>query len=240
MRIRTLFISDTHIGSRHSQPEKLLKFLNSVECYRIYLVGDFIEGWHNRKWTKEECSLIKKILSYKEINYIIGNHDDFLEPFTGLYSLDKSIIRIRHSDVYQTLKGKRLLVTHGHDYDDVNTRAHWLSIIGDYLYHWMIDFNRLVKLVFPNWTFSKFLKNKTKKIVNVISHFEERMHKEAKEKLCDGIICGHIHTPEISEKGGFTYINTGDWIESNSAVYEDLEGNLKLWTMESQAGMNII
>ena len=42
MKVRSLFISDTHIGSDYCNHEKLLKLLSEVECEYLYIVGDFI------------------------------------------------------------------------------------------------------------------------------------------------------------------------------------------------------
>ena len=44
----------------------------------------------------------------------------------------------------------------------------------------------------------------------------------AKTKGCDGVICGHIHYPEDRMIGNVRYLNSGDWVESLSALTEDI------------------
>jgi UDP-2,3-diacylglucosamine pyrophosphatase LpxH len=80
----------------------------------------------------------------------------------------------------------------------------------------------------PYWSLSQYLKLKVKNAVSYISSFEHALAAEAKKKGLDGVICGHIHKPEIREIDGITYCNDGDWVESLSALVEDLDGELRL------------
>src|ERR1051325_4473631 len=91
MNYRAIWISDVHLGTRHSQVGKLLDFLRESECEQLYIVGDFIDGWQLRRkwfWTEEYNVLVQKLLrknrKQTEVTLIIGNHDEFLEQFLGL------------------------------------------------------------------------------------------------------------------------------------------------------------
>ena len=44
-QVRTVFISDVHLGSRHSQYLALLDFLQGLKPQSLYLVGDVIDGF---------------------------------------------------------------------------------------------------------------------------------------------------------------------------------------------------
>ena len=44
----------------------------------------------------------------------------------------------------------------------------------------------------------------------------------------EGVICGHIHTPEIKQVDGITYMNDGDWVESCTALVEHHDGRFEL------------
>ena len=58
--------------------------------------------------------------------------------------------------------------------------------------------------------------------------FKDTMISYAKKKGYDGVICGHIHTPEIQTIQGLEYMNDGDWVESLSALVETHEGEFNL------------
>jgi len=91
MKYNAIWISDLHLGSRHSQTELLLSFLHHNECRHLYLVGDIVDGWELRRrwlWTTEANTVIQKILRMNRkqtrVTYIFGNHDEFMQQFVGL------------------------------------------------------------------------------------------------------------------------------------------------------------
>ena len=44
-RVRAIFISDLHLGTRGAQADLVLEFLRAYDAPTIYLVGDIIDGW---------------------------------------------------------------------------------------------------------------------------------------------------------------------------------------------------
>ena len=88
------------------------------------------------------------------------------------------------------------------------------------------------KLGFGYWSLSKFLKHKVKKAIDFMFKFENNITSYAAKRDFDGVICGHIHTPEIKTINGVIYMNTGDWVESCSALVERYDGTWELvyWT----------
>ena len=72
------------------------------------------------------------------------------------------------------------------------------------------------------------IKGQFKKAVNFISDFETQLAAVAKAKKCDGIITGHIHQAADKMIDGVHYLNSGDWVESMTALAEDFEGNWKI------------
>jgi UDP-2,3-diacylglucosamine pyrophosphatase LpxH len=243
--VRSLFISDVHLGSRNAQTGKLLEFLSEIKDHsppeKFYIVGDFIDGWKlKRNWYwDDQCSLvIRKILSLlrrdTEIFYIAGNHDEFLRSFmTEFNLLSFGSIQFGDEFIHETADGQRILVVHGDKFDLATKYARWLCVLGDIGYEALITMNTFVhwcqkKLHLPQWSLSKSVKRQVKKAVNYIGHFEDILTKYALDRQCDGVMCGHIHTPAIKEIGGVQYFNTGDWVETCSAIIEDTEGNLSL------------
>ena len=78
------------------------------------------------------------------------------------------------------------------------------------------------------WSLSQYLKHKVKNAVSFISDFELALVSEARRKGYDGVVCGHIHKPQIKTIDGILYCNDGDWVESLSALVETHSGELRL------------
>jgi UDP-2,3-diacylglucosamine pyrophosphatase LpxH len=72
-----------------------------------------------------------------------------------------------------------------------------------------------------------------KHAVNFIGEFQRVVAEEAKRNDADGVICGHIHHAVIEDLDGIRYINTGDWVESCTAIAEHEDGTFELITWQS-------
>jgi UDP-2,3-diacylglucosamine pyrophosphatase LpxH len=238
-RFRTIWISDVHLGTTGCQAARLLEFLQSTESETLYLVGDIIDGWQlKRRWYWDQThnnvvqNVLKKAKKGTQVIFVPGNHDESIRQFIDL---DFGGIRIRDELVHVTAKGKRMLVLHGDRFDGVIACAKWLAYVGDSLYTMILKFNQVfnawrARAGLPYWSLSQYLKLKVKNAVSYITSFEHALAAEAKRKGLDGVICGHIHKPEIREIDGITYCNDGDWVESLSALVEDMNGELRLVT----------
>jgi UDP-2,3-diacylglucosamine pyrophosphatase LpxH len=208
----------------------------------IYLVGDIVDGWRLRRswyWPQAHNDVVQKFLRKarkgSRVIYVPGNHDEFLRDyvgsqFGGIELLDRAI--------HVTADGKRLLVIHGDQFDVVVRHSRWLAHVGDKAYGTVLVlntvFNRMRRrLGFGYWSLSAYLKLKVKNAVNYIGAFEEALAGEARRDGADGVVCGHIHHARIADLGGFHYINTGDWVESCTAVAEHHDGMLEIirWTV---------
>jgi len=237
MRFRTIWISDIHLGTTGCQAELLLEFLKHTESNDLYLVGDIIDGWQLKRkwyWHRHHNDVVQKILRKArkgtKVTFVAGNHDEFLRQFLGLAFGDIIIV---DEAIHVTAQGKRLLVLHGDQFDAVVQCAKWLARIGDWLYGVALDMNRWLNAIRrrigkPYWSFSQYLKHRVKNAVNYINAFEEAVAFEAKKRGMDGVVCGHIHRPEIRDINGITYCNDGDWVESLSALAETEAGELKI------------
>jgi len=241
IRFRTIWISDVHLGTTGCQADRLLEFLRATESETLYLVGDIIDGWQlKRRWYWEQSHnnvvqlVLKKAKKGTEVIFVPGNHDEAIRQFIDL---DFGGIRIRDELVHTTAQGKRMLVLHGDRFDGVIACAKWLAYVGDSLYTVILKFNQIfnnwrARAGLPYWSLSQYLKSKVKNAVSYISSFENALAAEAKKRGLDGVICGHIHKPEIRDIDGITYCNDGDWVESLSALVEDHAGHLRLVTWQ--------
>lgn len=220
MKVKAIFISDVHLGSKGSNSEDLLKVLKKYEPEKLFIVGDFIDGWLLKKrmfWNQSFTNVIRKILSLSkkgtDVIYITGNHDDFLRSYSGTDLGNITIV-----DEYEW---NGYFITHGDLYDGV-VKLKWLGVLGSVGYEIAIYIDRLLKRLGYKKSFSKTLKNKVKGAVKFITDFEKQLGYQAVLRGCNGVICGHIHTPEdkilkIKDKE-IHYLNCGDWIENNSYI----------------------
>ncbi len=240
---RTIWISDLHLGSTQCQADVLLDFLKYNESESLYLVGDIIDFWSLSKkmyWPTDHNTVIQKLLRKArhgtKITYIPGNHDENIREYDDYVFGD---ITVKKTDVHTTADGKKLLVVHGDEYDTIAQCHKWIAKIGNDGYDFLLWVNRMIRSVRKilgiqsNFSLAAYVKFKVKNAVQFISDYEESIVNTLKDKHLDGVICGHIHHAEIKKIGGFLYINTGDFVESCTAVVEHSDGTLELiyWTM---------
>ena len=237
LHFRTIWISDVHLGTSGCQAKRLLEFLKVTESNKLYLVGDIVDGWQlKRRWYWHQTHndvvqlVLKKAKKGTKVIFVPGNHDEVVRQFIGL---DFGGIKIRDEHVHVTANGKRMLVLHGDRFDGVIACAKWLAYVGDSLYTMILKFNQIynvwrARAGLPYWSLSQYLKLKVKNAVSYITSFEDALAAEARKQKVDGVICGHIHKPEIREIDGILYCNDGDWVESLSALVEDEAGELSL------------
>lgn len=236
-RLRTVWVSDVHLGSRNAKASALLDFLDTVEFDRLYLVGDILDFWKLRKrvrWPASHTALIAHVArlarSGVDVVYVPGNHDAELRGH-GIFQL--AGIGVRDEVVHHTADGRRLLVTHGDCFDDYGEESSWLVAIGDRAYTMTMVVAEGVHFVrrrlgMDYWSLSLWLKHRVKSAIGFVSRFEERVAQAARERHVDGIVCGHIHKAELREMGGVLYANDGDWVESCTALVEHPGGRLEL------------
>lgn len=236
IKLKTLFISDTHLGTLGCQAGEILEFLNEHQFEKIYLVGDFIDIWQlskKRFWNQLHTDVIRKILKKSKripVVFITGNHDEFCENFIGQFG---NITICDRADYYND--GKKYLVIHGHQFDYVTKHSKFLAYFGSIAYNWMVKLNFMINHVrhvlgFSNkWSLSSYVKKNVKNAVAFIFNFEKALITYAKQEGYDGVICGHIHSADMKETDGIEYLNTGDWVESCTALIEDMNGNLSIY-----------
>lgn len=234
---RTLFLSDIHLGTRGCQAELLIDFLKHNDANKIYLVGDIIDGWRLKSgwyWPQTHNDVLQKLLRKvrkgARMIYVPGNHDEFARDYIGMTF---GGVEILDFDYHITADNKRLLITHGDQFDIVVQHARWLASLGDWAYDvalWSNTWFNYVrrKLGFPYWSFSAWAKLKVKDAVNFIGAFEEALIAEANRHNADGVVCGHIHHPIIRTMGTTRYINIGDFVESCTVIAEHEDGRLEI------------
>jgi UDP-2,3-diacylglucosamine pyrophosphatase LpxH len=243
-RVRALFISDVHLGMRPIRVGQLIDFLRWHDADVMYLVGDIVDGWRLAKswhWPVEYNELaqllLEKAAAGTRMVVLPGNHDEFLRDYLGTYFGEVEFV---DRTVHTTAQGKTYLVIHGDQFDVVVRHAKWLAHVGDWAYRFALRVNIAInwirrRLGLSYWSLSAWAKNKVKNAVSVIGRFEEALSLEARDSGVDGIICGHIHHADMHNRLGVHYINTGDWVESCTAIAEEYDGQFELITWTAMA-----
>ena len=236
-KYRTGWISDVHLGTKGCQAEALLHFLKVCEFETLYIVGDLIDVWALKRgiyWPQSHSDVVQKILRAgrkgTRVIYIPGNHDEFVSGFFGEYGA----ITVQQRAIHTTADGRRLLVIHGHELDVVVQNIRWLAHLGDVGYGLLLRLNSPINMIrrvlgLNYWSLSAAAKRQIKTAVNYIGAFEEAVSRLVKlEDNVQGVVCGHIHTPALRRLDNLEYCNSGDWVESLSALVEEEDGTLRL------------
>ncbi|MEM1303725.1 MAG: UDP-2,3-diacylglucosamine diphosphatase [Planctomycetota bacterium] len=234
-QVRSLFVSDVHLGCRHSQAGPFLELIERFEPRYLYVVGDFIDGWKLKRrwrWLPVYDRILQRLMELRRTGtrlfYTPGNHDAFLRNFLTNFG----VVEVRDRFVHSAADGRRFLVTHGDQFDRVEQNNQWLSLVASYGYDVLLSANALLNRLrgkgHDPYAFCGMVKRHVKRLVQHVSEFEQLLIENAHEEQCDGIVCGHIHAPRIVQVGDLAYCNTGDWVENCSALVEYDDGSFEL------------
>ncbi len=237
LQYRTIILSDLHLGTADCKVAEVTHFLKHTRAAKLILNGDIIDAWaiqRGHHWTSEHTKCVRRLLKIAqrhdaEIIYLRGNHDDFLRNYLPL-----EIDTLRFVEDYELVTPRgRYLVMHGDAFDAVTTHARFLAVLGDIGYHALLRLNRL----YNRWrawrgqkyySISKAIKARVKQAVSHVGKFENHLRGLAHQRGCVGVICGHIHTPEDKMLGDVHYLNSGDWVESLTAIVEHEDGRFEV------------
>lgn len=237
-RQRAVFISDVHLGSRNCHAAELADFLSGLSTRRLYLVGDIVDLWwmaqRRAAWGADQRRVVECLHALArggtELIYVPGNHDRPVRSFCGLMLPN---MQLRRRAIHTLADGRRLLVTHGDDYDALTHFGNLQERFGDWLYERILSGNRITnlarrKLGLRYWSLADFLKRQSGAAERYIERFVQAGLDDARRRGLDGIVCGHIHRAALREVDGLVYANDGDWVESLTALSEDADGHLRL------------
>ena len=234
---RTLFLSDIHLGFRHARARELNEFLAGVEAETIVLVGDIVDALSLARrayWSPDHTQVVRTLLARQRAGarlvYIPGNHDASLAVLAQML---QGQFEVHREWVHRTARGARFLVLHGDQFDDVVHCAPWLQRLGDCVHGATVGLSHLInnarrRLGRPYWPLTERLKLGIGVSARYILKFEELAAAHARTQGYDGVVCGHIHRANLRNIGGTVYANTGDWVESCSALTESASGELSL------------
>ena len=247
-RIRSLFISDVHLGSPHAQAALLLQFLHQYQPDNLYLVGDFVDGWRLKKrwhWSESANLILREIVLAVQqgmhVRYAIGNHDEFLRDCPLIDGFQSSLpFEISDEFVHHTADGRKYIVVHGDRFDDYHQSSPLFSHISEATYDLLLRANR----IWNRWsgknetrpTLSASVKRRISSLSNYIVQFEQSLSDYATASMTEGVICGHTHVPKSEIINGVHYCNTGDWVENKTAFIEHHDGQMELIHFREDTG----
>ncbi len=238
MKVRSIFLSDIHLGTRGCQAESLLGFLREHECEHLFLIGDIIDFWamsRSVQWAPLHNTVVQKILRRarhgEKVVFIPGNHDEALREYVGT---SFGGILLAAEWIHVTAAGRRLLLIHGDAFDQVTRHHRWVAVLGDVAYNFLVRANAWLSWLRRRlhiqgyWSLAGYAKRKVKSAVDFICDFEDSVIHAVRERGLDGVVCGHIHNAVVREVDGLLYVNCGDWVDSCTAIVEHLDGRLEL------------
>ena len=237
-RVRSVFISDVHLGTRACQAERLLEFLRAYSVENLFMVGDIVDFWAMKRevrWTQAQNTVVQKILRRarhgENVYFIPGNHDEALREHVGIRIGDIALVS---EHVHTMADGKRYLILHGDEFDQVTRYHRWVAVLGDIAYNGLVRINVCLswlrrRLNIPGyWSLAGYAKRKVKIAVSFVGDFESSVARCVRERGLDGVICGHIHVAAMRNVDGIEYVNCGDWVDSCTAIVEHHDGRLEL------------
>jgi UDP-2,3-diacylglucosamine pyrophosphatase LpxH len=238
-RVRAIFLSDIHLGTRACQADRLLEFLKAYDSDYLFLVGDILDLWSMKQrgvyWSAAQNTVLQKVLKrarhHAQVIFVPGNHDEAAREHVGT---SFGNIRVLMDYVHTAADGRRYLLLHGDEFDQVTRYHRWIAILGDSAYTALVRLNAYLSWVrrtlgIPGyWSLAGYAKRKVKKAVSFVFDFEQSVARHARGRGVDGVICGHIHVAAMRDVGGVRYVNCGDWVDSCTAVVEHADGALEL------------
>jgi UDP-2,3-diacylglucosamine pyrophosphatase LpxH len=236
--VKSIFLSDIHLGTRACQAERLLDFLREHPAEELFLIGDIVDFWAMSRgihWSAAQNTVVQKLLRRarhgERIVLIPGNHDEALRDYCGSVFGD---IRIEREWAHTAADGRRYLLVHGDEFDQVTRYHRWVAVLGDVAYNLLVRVNHHLSWLRRRfgrpgyWSLAGYAKRKVKSALQFVFDFEATVTAAAAQRGFDGVICGHIHWPRIDEANGVAYVNCGDWVDSCSAIVEHADGRLEL------------
>lgn len=241
---KTVVVSDVHLGHKEAKVAQAAEFLSSIDCKLLILNGDIFDGWQlqrsGKRWQPEYTKFLKILMRMIEkhetdIIYIVGNHDNF---FDNIIPFSVSNVNIMRDYIHES-GGHRYFVVHGDIFDYISYNMQWLAKLGELGYRLLLFINRIYNK-YRYWrgkpasnAFSLKIKRKVVKAVSS-SEVDQMMLDVTRAHKCDGIICGHTHRAEDRFIDNVRYLNSGDWMESLTALLEDEDGAWTIYRYNSQ------
>jgi UDP-2,3-diacylglucosamine pyrophosphatase LpxH len=227
-----VILSDLHLGSDNCQARDLCHLLERIEdgrlaTARLILNGDVFDSMDFRRLKKHHwkvLSLLRKLSDRLEIVWIYGNHDvsaEIISHLLGVATEEEYILRSGH---------RRILVLHGHVFDDFIDNHPVISFLADGVY-------RLLQRLDRTHSFAKWAKHGSKTFLRCARAIQEKSVAYAGRLGCEAVCCGHTHAPREVREGEVQYFNSGSWTELPCTYLTVADGEVRLHEFDAETGV---
>lgn len=229
-----VILSDLHLGSRICQARSVCEFLERIEdgeltTTRLILNGDVFDSIDFRRLGKNHwkvLSLLRKLSDQIEIVWLAGNHDGSAEIVSHLLG-----VTVQDEYILET-GGERLLILHGHVFDEFIETYPWLSRVADSLY-------RLLQRIDSTHRFAKMAKHGSKTFLRCTEKIARGAVELARRRGCTMVACGHTHVPVVRREQPIPYFNSGCWTELPCGYLTVRQGHVHLHDFRTSSPVQI-
>lgn len=223
-----IVLSDLHLGSENCQVDSLFCFLEEIRrgdrpTRRLILNGDLFDSFDFRRLKKKHwkvLSAIRKMSDWLPVTWITGNHDGPAEIVSHLLGVDVV------EEFTLTSGGKRILLLHGHQFDEFIERHRFTTWVADRVY-------RLLQRIDRSHTVARAAKHSSKLFLRCAAKIEEQSVRMAQRMHCHAVCCGHTHHAIATVRDGIEYRNSGCWTEKPSHYLAIDRGRIEVLAYES-------
>jgi UDP-2,3-diacylglucosamine pyrophosphatase LpxH len=225
-----IILSDIHLGSDNCQAKRVCRLLERVQegempTVRLILNGDVFDSIDFRRLNKSHwkvLSLIRKLSDHVDVTWLCGNHDGSAEIVSHLLG-----VTVRDDYVLES-GDQRILILHGHVFDEFIDNHPVLTWLADTFYH-------VLQWIDRSHYFAKLAKRGSKTFLRCAQKIEERALEAAKRRHCTSVCCGHTHVAAAHTDGPIGYYNSGCWTELPCSYLTVKEGVIRLHEFEAEA-----
>ncbi len=201
--MRTVVVSDLHLGSRYFRIECFRRFLRTLPPdVRLVLNGDTLDA-PRTPLPDDHQALLDELVDFarqREVVWVRGNHDDGFVPPEHITAVESLTIE------------RRLAVLHGDRFDNVMPRYRWFLKLFQWLHAMRMKLGarpvhvaRAAKRLKPLYAF--LCRNVR---LNALEYADEHEF--------EAIACGHVHNLEDKRIGRKRYLNTGSWTDEETGI----------------------
>ena len=222
-----LVLSDLHLGSNICLAKSIRRLLEDlveqrVSTSKLILNGDVFDSFDFRRLNKNHwkvLSLLRKLSDQLEIIWISGNHD-------GSAEIVSHLLGVTVKDEYVLWSGgRKILILHGHQFDDFIDVHPFLTWVGDMIY-------LLLQKIDKTHYFAKLAKKGSKTFLRCAQKIEDGSREYASRRNCEAVCCGHTHHAIYNENGPVQYFNSGCWTEVSCTYLTVVDGRIELQHVE--------
>jgi UDP-2,3-diacylglucosamine pyrophosphatase LpxH len=210
--MRTLILSDLHLGSRNCQASRVLEVLDREPCDRLILNGDTLNGLNLRRLTAEHWSVIgrlRRLARSRELILVRGNHDHLPalasngDGFGSAEVLPTLLGVPMREDYRLDVGGRPYLVMHGDRFDPTMNYPLMMEV-ADRFYQFTQKLSKKL---------AKWLKRKSKRWGGVLEWVRCQSVHYARRLGFMGVMTGHTHYADDVHVNDIHYVNSGCWTE---------------------------